>query len=173
MLNFYSEVYFITFLATLISFTNLSKRCHIVIFCPIFLFFLTPPWVFCDIYFVLPIRFLTYQRLTKRQFDSIFWTILWFPSSVYIEVFLPCLSLNVSVVLVDYNAKRSESLVHVYLGWGEGGGRRLLFLEVYYLAPCVICCWPEIFFITLKCNVFILLLLFAILLNYFFFQESY
>lgn len=92
-------------------------------------------------------------------------------SSVYIEVFLPCLSLNVSVVLVDYNAKRSESLVHVYLGWGEGGGRRLLFLEVYYLAPCVICCWPEIFFITLKCNVFILLLLFAILLNYFFFKN--
>lgn len=79
VLNFYSEVYFITFLATLISFTNLSKRCHIVIFCPIFLFFLTPPWVFCDIYFVLPIRFLTYQRLTKRQFVSIFWTILWFP----------------------------------------------------------------------------------------------
>lgn len=78
-LIFTGEVYFITFLATLISFTNLSKRCHIVIFCPIFLFFLIPPWVFCDIYFVLPIRFLTYQRLTKRQFVSIFWTILWFP----------------------------------------------------------------------------------------------
>lgn len=52
------------------------------VFSPIFLFFLTPPWVFCDIYFVLPIRFLTYQRLTKRHFVSIFWTILWFPGFI-------------------------------------------------------------------------------------------